>query len=163
MATNYPSAKSKSSFEDGLEFQDWAVDRLFEIGIMVQTYSSSKHQFQRGESRQGVEIKLDNWCTRSKRLSIEIAEKSRADMPAWTPSGICRDDNTWLYVQGNYEMLFVFAKRSLLFLNELREMGVYGYEVHEEYGTLRAFYLPLDDALKHAAKVMTFGPQRSQS
>lgn len=121
----YPDAKSKTSFQDGLEFQDFVCEKLANHGLFLQNTLSRKYQFELGENLQGWEIKLDNRCTETGRLSIEIAEKSRADIKVWTASGIYRNDNSWLYVQGNYEMLFIFSKT---FLKRLH--GTKRYEEH---------------------------------
>jgi len=111
----YPDAKSESSFQDGLEFQDFVCEKLAGESIILQNFCSKKYQFAVGENLQGVEIKYDSWCSKSGRISIEVAEKTRNDSSLqWTPSGICREDNSWLYIQGNYKLLFIFAKRFLL-------------------------------------------------
>lgn len=147
--TKYPDAKSQTSFQDGLEFQDFVCEQLLKkAGLVVQCFCSRKYQFNRGESVQAVEIKLDNLCLETGRLSIEIAEKSKASNLHFVPSGIYRDDGAWLYIQGNYQKLFIFAKNILILLHESGR-----YEEHE-LPTIRKFYLPLDDAERYAAKVI---------
>ena len=152
----YPDAKSHTSFQDGLEFQDFVCERLAKHGIVLQNLSSKKWQLSVGENLQGFEIKLDNRCTDTGRLSIEIEEKSRQSTSLlWTPSGILRDDNSWLYIQGNHRVLFIFAKRFLLrWYHHHEARGT--LNMHEAYGTVRAFYLPLDQAAEYAAKVLDF-------
>lgn len=148
----YPSAKSRSSFQDGLEFQDFVCSQLAARGVVLQNLSSRKYQFEIGENLQGFEIKLDARCAETGRLSIEIAEKSR-DNPnlGWTPSGIMRGDNTWLYIQGNRKILFIFARQFLLNYFSTKQP-----EVEEKRGTIRTFYLPFEVAKKHAARVLEF-------
>jgi hypothetical protein len=148
---SYPNAKSKSAFQDGLEFQDFVCLQLAREHIILQNTVSRKYQFEMGESLGGIEIKLDNLCTKTRRLSIEVAEKSRADMPNWTPSGIYRPDNTWLYIQGNYEVAFIFAKKFLRDLQNAKKFPI------EELPTIQKFYLSMADAEKYAAKIMRFG------
>jgi len=154
MATNhdptYPDAKSKTAFQDGLEFQDFVCTILAEQGIVLQNLSSRKYQYNVGENLQGFEIKLDRRCTDTKRLSIEVAEKTRDDPHRnWTPSGICREDNSWLYIQGNYNILFVFAKNWLMrYWKEKRP------EIVQNRPTIQTFYLPFGTAFKCAAKVL---------
>jgi hypothetical protein len=94
MATRYPDSKDQQSDENGREFQDFCCVELARVGIVVQLFSSRRYQFEQGESVQGVEIKLDRRCTETGRLSIEIAEKTRADQRNWIASGIYRQDNT---------------------------------------------------------------------
>lgn len=148
----YPNAKSPSSFQDGLEFQDFVCAQLAARGVVLQNLCSKKYQFEIGENLQGFEIKMDDLCTQTRRLSIEVAEKSRADATLqWTESGIMRNDNSWLYIQGNRHILFVFAKPWLRNYYQARRP-----EVQEKRGTICTFYLPFEVARKHAAKVLEF-------
>jgi len=149
----YPDSNLIHPFEDGMEFQDFVVDLLREeLGIVITNYSSQLYQFGNGENKQGIEIKKDGTSVRTDRLSIEIAEKSRAANPHWVESGIYRNDNSWLYIQGNFNQVFIFCKNILRLLHKSGR-----YEEHEapkDNPTLRAFYLPIDDAEKYAAKVI---------
>lgn len=148
----YPDAKSPTSFRDGIEFQDFVCHQLALRHVVLQNLSSKKYQLQMGENLQGFEIKKDDWCTTSKRLSIEIAEKSCASMPNWTPSGIMRKDNTWLYIQGNYSKIFIFAKNWLVRWYEQKAPEL---EDKPKLGpTVRTFYLPFSVAEVMAALVI---------
>lgn len=147
---SYPHAIRPNVFQDGLEFQDFVCQELAKYNIILQNLTSKKYQFEIGENLQGFEIKFDSRCTETNRLSIEIAEKSRRDMPDWTKSGILRNDTSWLYIQGNYQKLFVFAKRFLL--NYYREKKP---QCEEKHGTIQTFYLPFEVACRHAALVIT--------
>jgi len=117
-------------------------------GMYLQMFTSKKLQYMCGESFQGWEVKLDNRFTETGRLSIEIAEKTRAANASWVPSGIYRDDNTWLYIHGNYEYFFVFMKD---FLVKLHRSGRYKTD---EIPTLRKFYMPIVDAGKWGYKII---------
>jgi hypothetical protein len=148
----YPDCKHANPFQMGLEFQDFVCETLAQEGIILQNLASKKRQLERGENLQGFEIKMDARCTDTRRLSIEIAEKSKADNMQWIPSGIYRADNTWLYVQGNYSILFVFAKNWLV---RLYESGKFPFDEKPiGHPTIRTFYLPFDIARKWAAKVI---------
>lgn len=137
----YPDAKHPNEFQRGLEFQDFVVEVLAkQLGIVIQIFSSQRYQFSSGESVQGWEIKLDSRCTETGRLSIEIAEKSRSDMPNWTPSGICRDDNTIFYVQGNRQVFWVFFKKHLRWVLDTKAPPL------QDKKTVRTFYLPIEKA-----------------
>lgn len=146
---SYPDAKATNTFEQGLEFQDFVIDVLCrELGLVVSNYSSRRWQFEAGENKQGIEIKLDNRMLETGNVSIEIGEKSRVSRNYYVPSGIMRDDNSWLYIQGNYELLFIFAKRILVQLYRAKRYPVY------ELPTIRKFHMPLADAEKYAAKLI---------
>lgn len=145
----YPDARPRS-FGVGLEFQDFVCLLLAKEHVILQNLGSKLYQLNVGENLQGFEIKYDERCTDTGRLSIEVAEKSRND-PAlqWTESGIFRNDNSWLYIQGNYEVLYVFAKNWLL-----RYYQEKSPELVEWNGTIRRFFLPVRTAELAAAKVI---------
>jgi hypothetical protein len=129
---------------DGRLFQDFVMDILaHEYAIIIQNYGSMRYQFDIGENIQGWEIKLDRRITDTKRLSIEIAEKTRGTDRNWIPSGIYRPDNGWLYIQGNYDHLWVFMKHILVLVHQgtitLPELHI----VEDATPTIRKFYIPL--------------------
>jgi hypothetical protein len=138
----YPNCPDRHSFQSGLEFQDFVATMLHDkLGITITNYGSKNFQWLEGENKQGIEIKLD-------RLSIEIAEKTKSNNLLFVPSGIYRHDNTWLYVQGNPHILFIFAKSTLILLHKSGK-----YKMHEE-PTIKAFYLPFVDCYKYAATTL---------
>lgn len=146
----YPDADRSTVFEEGLQFQDFVVDLLMnEMGIALSNYSSKYYQQNYGENRQGIEIKLDNRILETGNVSIEVAEKSKASVYKWTPSGIMRNDNSWLYIQGNYEIVFVFGKSILQKLYNSR----YKDKTWEPKKTIRTFLMPIKEAEKYALKV----------
>jgi len=148
----YPSAKSPNSFRDGMEYQDFVCTTLAQHGIILQNLMSKKYQFEVGENLQGFEIKLDDRCTDTERLSIEIAEKPfDAGYLEFRDSGIYRSDNSWLYIQGNYQIIFVFAKNWLIRWHKQKKP-----KVTEKRGTIRTFYLPFSVAIDCAARVFDF-------
>ena len=47
--------------EKGLKYQDFVTDVLIsELGISLSTYNSTKYQYEKGENKQGFEIKFDD-------------------------------------------------------------------------------------------------------
>lgn len=158
MKPNYPRENSghSDSFENGNEFQDFVCIELAKQGIILQNINSKKYQFNVGENIQGFEIKEDTWCTgynrpyASNRLSIEIAEKSKASNKRYIKSGIYRNDNSWLYIQGNYHCFWIF---SVKILRELHRSG--RYESKKE-STIKTFYLPVKDANRYCARKFDF-------
>lgn len=152
MAMNYPDCKDKDSLENGYSFQDFVCIELAKESIILQNILSKKFQYQIGENLQGWEIKLDREFLKTGRLSIEIAEKIRADISYWTPSGIYRNDNSWLYIQGNFECFFIFGKKFLINLHNVKNGNGDKKYKEGEIPTLKKFYLPLIDAEKYCLK-----------
>lgn len=142
----YPDAPHLDTLQMGAEFLDFVMETLQKHGVILQPYTSKRKQYNTGESLQGWEVKLDNRFLDTGRLSIEIAEKSARSVPVWTPSGIYRRDNTWIYIQGNYKRFYWFQKNILVGLHKANR-----YETAEFNGTVRKFYLPIPDADKYGA------------
>lgn len=140
-STLYKDSKNIRSFEQGMEFQDFVVEQMNRWGFYIQLHSSRFYQFKRGESVQRCEIKLDNRCTETGRLSIEVQERTSIQSK-WVPSGIYRDDNTVFYIQGNWARLFLFAKKTLIDYHQ----NTFGGEYEEGPATIRKFYLPISEA-----------------
>lgn len=146
----------QDSFEVGNEFQDFVCIELAKDGIIMQNINSKKYQFNVGENLQGFEIKFDSWCTgynrpkASNRLSIEVSEKTNEQNVSYVPSGIYRNDNTWLYIQGSYDCFWVFPVK---ILRELHKSGRY---IEKEEPTIKTFYLPVKDADRYCAKKFDF-------
>jgi hypothetical protein len=149
MAINYPDSIHIDSLQVGAEFLDFVMLTLQPSGLYIQPFTSKKMQYAKGESFQGWEIKLDKRCTETGRLSIEIAEKTRATNPTWSPSGIYRNDNTWLYIQGNYTCFWIFLKKTLIAMHKCGK-----YQEDESYGTVKKFYVPLLDANRYGHQIM---------
>lgn len=149
----YPDGKRETLFEEGIEFQRFVSDLfLKEFGFAIRYYVKCEDQYTKGESREGIEVKFDQRILETGNVSIEVAEKTKADRKIWTPSGILRRDNTWLYVQGNYDIVFLFKKATLVELYEVK----YKSKVWEPTPTIRTFLLPLPEAKKYAHSVFVF-------
>lgn len=103
----------REKLEQGLSYQDYVTEKLYSIGLPVIGYSSKKYQNEKGENKNGWEIKFDDLRKKTGNLYIETAEKSNPDNKAYVPSGIFRDDNTWLYVIGDYTKIYIFSKKQL--------------------------------------------------
>lgn len=142
----------KDSFEIGNQFQDFVCIELAKDGIILQNINSKKFQYETGENLQGFEIKYDARCTgdnntvATNQLSIEIAEKTKEVNSNYVPSGIYRGDNSWMYIQGNYNMFWIFPKKLLVLLHKMKK-----YKEHE-LPTIKKYYLPINDADKYCAK-----------
>jgi hypothetical protein len=66
-----------------------------------------------GENRLGIEFKYDHLFRDTGNLYIEIAEKAHPRAGDYAPSGVFRNDNTKLWVQGDREGVAVFQKADL--------------------------------------------------
>lgn len=100
----------------GLEYQDFVFTQLRcmeDMPVFLGAYSSKKYQYEKGESLSGLEIKYDTLLNVTGNLFIEYQEKTDPDKAEFVPSGIMRKDNSWLYLVGDYEQAFLFAKRTL--------------------------------------------------
>lgn len=140
----------KEKLEAGLEYQDFIADQLrkFDPCIILGAYSSRKYQNEKGESASGIEIKHDMKMKETGNLYIEVAEKSNALLLDYTPSGIMRNDNTWLYLIGDYEQAFLFSKNQLkaIYADEqhYKQRGIYKRQIDTSIG----FTLPIGYAKK---------------
>lgn len=100
--------------QKGLEYQDFITTVLLsQIGISISSFSSKKYQYQVGENLQGIEIKFDNKLKETGNIYIEVKEKSHPDNVNYIDSGIYRNDNTWLYIIGDYNCVYIFGKEHL--------------------------------------------------
>lgn len=147
METKYNPINSghEDSNQIGLDYQEFVYKILKEkLHIDIEYYKTKFDQYNIGESKQGFEIKFDGPCTSTKRLSIEIAEKTDGNNLNWIPSGIYRNDNTINHVRGNYGLIYIFSKRLLQILYEKKTY--LEDEWPRDYPTVKKFYLPLDHA-----------------
>ena len=103
----------REKLEQGLSYQDYVTEKLYSVGLPIIGYSSKKYQNEKGENKNGWEIKFDDIRKNTGNLYIEIAEKSNSDNKEYVPSGILRNDNTWLYVIGDYTKIYIFSKKQL--------------------------------------------------
>ena len=137
----YPDSQHANSFYVGMEFQDYVVEEFNRFGFYIQLHASKKYQFERGESVQRVEIKLDNRCTDTGRLSIEVGERTSLN-GTWVSSGIYRNDGTWMYIQGNRDIMYLFNLKYLRRYHGKKLAGKY----EEGPPTIRKFYIPFPHA-----------------
>ena len=145
MGYDYNSASDKNNYKNLLElgnmYQDFIMSDLLKQGIVLMQYSSKKYQYEAGESLSRIEVKFDDRCTETNRLSIEIGEK-QIYATKYERSGIFRNDNSLFYVQGNLQKYFFFSKKTLkrYFLQNMNTINV------ENYPTLKKFYLNFEIA-----------------
>ena len=155
----------KDMFEPALQYQDFVIEQLRKANpcIIVPTYSSKKYQFEHGESACGIEIKHDiKFEKGSPNLYIEIAEKSSAAIAEFTPSGIFRNDNSWLYLIGSYSEAFLFSKKQLQSIYESRgswdKRGIREADGKDPDGnvTSKGFLYPVESAIANLTVLYHF-------
>ena len=130
--------------EQGAAFADYACDVLALNGIFTQVFTTKQFQYQYGESAGGIEFKCDMKFRESGNLYIEIAEKAGPRSGEMVPSGIMRDDNTWLYAIGDLQGFYVFTKNTLRLIHS---RGRYNLT---EIETSKGMLLPIKAAVAHA-------------
>lgn len=134
----------KTKLEEGLVFQDVVSQQLVMLkSITLTPLTSHIGQLQKGETLQGFEIKYDRLFRETKNLYIEYAEKSDPKNMSYVPSGILRNDNTWMYCVGDYEGLYLMQKKVLLMLKESNSVE------HKQTSTSKGFVLPIKIAEKY--------------
>lgn len=137
--------------ENGKVYQDFIVDACWNLlGLAIVQYSSTVYQQTIGESKTGAEIKHDEQFARTGNLWIEVEEKARPRPGPYVPSGIYRSDNTWLYIIGNYDHVFIFQKTLLQILHRSEKWRL----LENGTKTSRGFLLPEKDATKFAAAIL---------
>ncbi len=153
LSSIYPDSKHKDALSVGEKYQNFIADQVNkQFGYSIHFYTSKLEQYWIGESVEGFEIKLDQRCTTTGRLSIEVGEKTRLGFLGFTPSGILRRDNTKFYVQGNYAVAWIFRKSDLQKLYKEEDFKI----IENNPPTIQKFYLPIRRANQLAQKVMHF-------
>lgn len=112
----YADGYYERQLEVGLVFQDVVTQALYQRGIVVVGYASRRFQRERGENMLGAEIKRDGNFRTTGNLYIEVAEKSHPSNREFVPSGIFREDNSWLFVIGDEETIWIFSTKYLRLL-----------------------------------------------
>ena len=133
--------------EKGLQYQDFIANILInELGISLTSYSSKKYQYDFGENKQGFEIKFDDMYKKTGNIYIEVKEKSNPNNINYVDSGIYREDNTWLYLIGDYVEIFIFSTKYLRMIYKSNKFEV------KQIATSIGFIIPKKDAEKYCIK-----------
>ncbi len=152
--TDYQNGYYAEKLEEGLQFQDVVTEALYQRGIVVIGYSSRRFQNQKGENMLGAEIKRDGRFRETGNLYIETAEKAHPDNAVFIPSGIHREDNSWLYVIGDERTIYIFSTKYLRLLESRYE--------HKDKATSKGFLMPLSEAEKYCIRNIVLGNERPQ-
>lgn len=101
--------EQKALLRKGQEYEQFIGRKLG-----VEFYESVEDQYEKGESPLGMEVKFDDRCAKTGNLYLETAEKTDPTNEEYVPSGILREDNTWLWLIGDYKRSWCFLKDDLL-------------------------------------------------
>jgi len=134
----------KQKLEEGQEYQDFVASVLLKMGIVLSSYSSKKYQYAKGESTNGIEIKCQKNYKQYGTLCIETHEKAHPENMDYIHSGIFRGDNSWLFITGDDETIYIFSHTMLKGLN--------GHYDTYKTPTSKGYKLPIKDADKYCAK-----------
>jgi len=142
----YDSGYYAEKLEQGLIFQDVVTKELYQRGIVLVGYASRCFQNSEGENMLGAEIKRDGNFRKTGNLYIETAEKSHPNNPRYIPSGIMRNDNSWLFVIGDELTVYIFSTKYLRMLIANRDWE------KKVKATSIATLMPLDQAEKYCIR-----------
>ena len=138
----------KQQLEEGREFQDHVCETVFKtLGLPIMQYSSTRYQYSKGESVNGVEIKLDKRLNDTQNIYIEEYEKAHPENSGYVPSGIKIAGN-WLYIIGDYNIIYVMPV-SILILSSRSDKFK-----RVQTPTSRGFLMPVSTAEKWAVKTI---------
>jgi hypothetical protein len=138
----------RSQLESSLEYQDFVMEKLYEVGFVLNCYSSGKYQNKKGESRSGIEVKFDDQMKKTGNIYIEYAEKSHPNNKNYVPSGIERIDNTCIVAIGDYNTIYLIAKNWLQQFKKLKDT------IHVSTSTSKGYLFPRSMAQKYAIKII---------
>ncbi len=138
----------RDMLEEGINFQDHVKRILFEEYCLSLDFTGQEGQYNIGETLQGFEVKYDMKFKDTGNLWIEVCEKTDPNNEVWVDSGIKRNDNTWIYVIGDYDTLYVFSKKDLL-----KEMDNHRI-IENSMKTSRGYLLKKEEAEKTALLIL---------
>jgi len=139
---------------DGDLYADFISDVFYDKYFIQLSHFKSKQYQLKGENKQGIEIKFDNQYEKTGNLYIEVAEKSNAMNLNYYESGIYRKDNTWLYVIGNYKIIYVFSKTILRLIHNWKDTNGDKRYREVETSTSQGYLLPKNIAEIYASLII---------
>lgn len=142
----------------GQDYEKFVTEKLQVILSMKITRYNTKWTQLRGENKEGIEIKYDRLMRKFNRIYIETAEKRNAYNPKYAPSGICRGDNTKIYIIGDYDTAYIFDIKDLLLLYKQKPRWVYHPPMTK---TSIGFCIPIEYARKLAMFIVYFTDMRA--
>lgn len=163
METRYPHSRNSNSIADGTAFELYVIELLARAGIDLRKCETFGEQLTYGDAHDsddtGYEIKLDQRCDDTGRLSIEVAEKTKDLSRPWVDSGIFSSSNATYYIQGSYKHFWVFKRADLQQWYRAHGPRV----VDDNPSTIKKFYLPIRTFPADLAPVATAGRQSTDT
>ena len=100
-------------YKQGVEYENFIEDLFLErLHIKLFFYKSKHFQNKVGETHQGIEVKFDDRIKETGNIYFEYEEACKTS--GCIPSGVFKQDNSWLYVIGDYSTIYVFSKNRLI-------------------------------------------------
>lgn len=146
----------ESKLADGKNFEKFVYDVLKDMGLVVVKPHLTKEMQLKGENSIGWEIKYDERMVETNNVYIEVAEKSDPKNNSYVKSGIYRDDNSWLWLIGDYSEIYIIQKN---LLKMLVETGKYR-KVENNRKSSIGYLIPKETMRKYAGKIIIFNRRR---
>jgi len=144
--------ETKLKQEKGLEFESFIMDWFCnQKNINLSHYTLLKEQIQKGENRQGIEIKNDQRFQETGNLFISI---SRDYGYTKYESGIYKNQS-WLYVIGNENEFYIFATKHLKQYYEHNQPKVFAGFKSPSNGIDKGFLLSKKEAERMCIEKVT--------
>jgi len=109
------------------------------LGWHISVFKDKELQYNIGESFAGIEIKFDEKFAETGNLYIETHECRDPENPRLFESGILRENNTWLWLQGNHEKFWIFSLEDLRRAYDKKKAN--GQTIQIKRGTSAGFLL----------------------
>jgi len=150
MVTTPNYSDNNVGWEKGQAYQSWVRQMypcVYNGGQKRRelTYLEGKQEQLQGETLEGVEVKFDDKMRDTKRIYIEMYEKSRGENEKYVESGIYRNDNTKFILIGDYYYWFLFSKARLVWLDRNDPPFLYRPKPTD---TSIGFCIPIENAQK---------------
>ena len=129
-------------FRKGRRYENFIAKKL-----KLHLYLTKSEQYIYGDTKEGIEIKLDNQVSKTDTILMEVCEKTDIKNKDYVPSGIFRQDKCDKYIIGNRKEAYLFYKKDLINIYKKNK-----YKIFDEK-TRMYFLLPIKDAKKIALKV----------
>ncbi len=153
-------------YDKGMEYQRWVkatYPRVYS-GRELNYYDTRDDQYRKGETKEGVEVKFDDliffYC-KTGRLYIETWERGEGEIYEGRPyveSGIWRQDNTTVWLQGDYDIWFLFSKAKLVWLEKLDPPFLFR---PKPTPTSKGFCIPIKNAKILCLDYVEFQPEKT--
>lgn len=127
-------------YAQGTDYQNFVLEVLrLEFGWEIRAHNTDEEQVNIGENSAGFEIKYDKKFRDTGNLWIECQERSNNYIP-YSPAGVFAKDNSWLFIMGDYQTIYIFSKKQLRIECEKRR------KIINHMDTSVGYLLPIKEA-----------------